>query len=92
MAKIRFEAGKKEDPRKAQMQSQIADTSVVQKVDGVIEKALELEATDIHFEPSGDEVLVRGKVHGEFQQIETFPGQLLGKIINRIKIPVIKII
>ncbi|RME85139.1 MAG: type II/IV secretion system protein [Planctomycetota bacterium] len=86
MAKIRFEAGKKEDPRKTQMQSQIADTSVVQKVDGVIEKALELEATDIHFEPSGDEVLVRGKVHGEFQQIETFPGQLLGKIINRIKI------
>ena len=88
MANIRFESGKREEERqkKYQVESPVADTSVIQKVNDVMEQALELGATEIHFDPAGEEVVVRGRVEGELQEITTFPLQILGKIVNRIKV------
>lgn len=85
---LRFETGKKDDDRQKKFQTTaaVSDTSVVQKVDGVIEKALENEASDVHFEPTPEEVVVRARIGGALQQIEAFPISLLGKIANRIKI------
>jgi type II secretory ATPase GspE/PulE/Tfp pilus assembly ATPase PilB-like protein len=88
--KFKFETGKTEDDKKKYSSTAampaLTDTSVVQKVDGVIEKSLENEATDIHFEPIADEVIVRARIRGAFQKIESFPANMASKIINRIKI------
>lgn len=88
MAKFRLEAGKKEEEKKkSYMQaSSVADAGVVEKINTLIEKALEEGATDFHIEPLGEEVVVRMRVHGKLRQVDSFPLQMHGKLVNRFKV------
>ena len=61
-------------------------TSVVNIVDQIIHKALELRASDIHFEPLEDELRVRFRVDGILQDSAVVHESLKKKVISRIKV------
>ena len=59
---------------------------VPQIIDEIIEDALLLNASDIHFEPQGEEVLIRFRVDGVLQEVGRIPKNYYENVINRIKV------
>jgi len=59
---------------------------VVTLVDELLEKAIESCASDIHFEPTGSELLVKFRLDGALNTIETLPKSLSDKVIARLKV------
>lgn len=59
---------------------------VVHAVDGLLEAAADLSATDIHIEPGEDEVRVRLRIDGLLRRHLTFPTDVARSMISRIKI------
>lgn len=55
-------------------------------VDVIISDALNLRASDIHFEPHAEEVHIRFRVDGALRQTGTLPKQYYENILNRIKV------
>ncbi len=62
------------------------DMSAVKVVDGILERAVQKDATDIHIEPEDKLVRVRIRVDGMLQQDATFPKSLQSGLITRLKI------
>ncbi len=62
------------------------DAPVIRLVHLLIEKAVQMRASDIHIEPFADRVRIRYRVDGVCQEIENPPRRLLGSIVSRIKI------
>lgn len=59
---------------------------IVQLVDDYLTRALEKNASDIHFEPLEDGLKIRMRIDGYLQTIETIPSSIIGPIISRLKI------
>ncbi|WP_436636906.1 GspE/PulE family protein [Microbaculum sp. FT89] len=59
---------------------------VVQAVDAMLEAAIDLNATDIHIEPSRDAVRVRLRVDGFLRPYQNLPSRMARAIVSRIKI------
>jgi len=59
---------------------------VVQAVDAMLEAAIDLNATDIHIEPTRDAVRVRLRVDGYLRPYQTLPSRMARAIVSRIKI------
>jgi general secretion pathway protein E len=59
---------------------------VVRAVNDLIERAMELRATDIHIEPFRSGLIVRMRVDGLLRAVPTPPGVLPAALISRIKI------
>lgn len=57
-----------------------------QIVDEIFRDALIYRATDIHFEPSQEEVVIRFRVDGVLQEAGRLQKKFYGNIINRIKV------
>jgi len=57
-----------------------------QLLDEVFQDALTFKASDIHFEPMSDEVLVRFRVDGVLQEAGRVPKQYYSHIVNRVKV------
>lgn len=55
-------------------------------VDEIIKDALGFKASDIHFEPHGEEVVVRFRVDGNLREAGTLPKTYYDNILNRIKV------
>jgi type II secretory ATPase GspE/PulE/Tfp pilus assembly ATPase PilB-like protein len=55
-------------------------------VDEIIKDALHFRASDIHFEPRGDEVVVRFRVDGGLREAGRVPKEYYENILNRIKV------
>ena len=62
------------------------DMSAMKVVDGILERAVQKEATDIHVEPDDKLVRVRIRVDGILQQDATFPKSLQSGLTTRLKI------
>jgi type IV pilus assembly protein PilB len=62
------------------------DAPVIKLVQLVIDKAVQMRASDIHIEPFADRVRIRFRIDGVCQEIESPPRRLLGPIVSRIKI------
>lgn len=62
------------------------DAPVIKLVHLLIEKAVQMRASDIHIEPFADRVRIRYRIDGVCQEIENPPRRLLGPIVSRIKI------
>lgn len=62
------------------------DAPIVQLVDDYLTRALEKNASDIHFEPLEDGLKIRMRIDGYLQTIETIPSSIIGPIISRLKI------
>ncbi|HSX33336.1 MAG TPA: GspE/PulE family protein [Candidatus Saccharimonadales bacterium] len=55
-------------------------------VDEIIKDAISFHASDIHFEPQVDEVIVRFRVDGALREAGTLPKEYYDNILNRIKV------
>jgi len=62
------------------------DSAVVRQVNGLLAQALSLRATDIHIEPSEQQVRVRFRVDGQLQPGPTFVRQAYPAILSRLKV------
>ncbi|RUL82044.1 GspE/PulE family protein [Tautonia sociabilis] len=59
---------------------------VIRLVNLILEKAVQMRASDIHIEPFADRIRIRYRIDGVCQEIESPPRRLLGPIISRLKI------
>lgn len=63
-----------------------SDTPVIQTLNSIFLKAVRASASDIHFEPFSDKVLVRFRLDGVLQEISTIPKSMYPQLVSRVKI------
>jgi general secretion pathway protein E len=59
---------------------------VVELVDHLIRRAIAVRASDLHFEPAEDGLLVRSRVDGLLRDVERLPAVLAPNVIARLKV------
>jgi len=65
---------------------QTSDTPVVQLINSIFLKATRVNASDIHFEPFSDKVIVRYRMDGVLHQINEIPLSIYPEVVSRIKV------
>jgi len=63
-----------------------AASDVVSLVDEMLARANRVKASDIHFEPTDGEMLIKFRLDGVLNTIERLPGTIAEKIIARLKV------
>ncbi len=63
-----------------------AGPKIVQEVNRIIAQAYQEKASDIHLEPSREDVRVRYRLDGFMEERERFPKEMLFPLVSRIKI------
>lgn len=66
--------------------SDIKTSLVVRTIDNIIEKGILLKASDIHFEPTSENIVVRMRVDGELQKHNEYTKELYTQVTSRIKV------
>ncbi|PIS04747.1 MAG: hypothetical protein COT81_04790 [Candidatus Buchananbacteria bacterium CG10_big_fil_rev_8_21_14_0_10_42_9] len=67
--------------------SKLADqVSIVSIIDNIIGQAAAMGASDIHFEPLANEILIRYRVDGILQEVISLPKQIAPILVARVKI------
>ena len=69
-----------------QLKDLAAEAPVIRLVSLVITNALEARASDIHFEPFENRLVVRYRIDGVLHEVESPPKRLSAAVISRIKI------
>ena len=64
----------------------VDDAPVVQWVQQLLEQAVELKASDLHFEPYEHQYRVRLRIDGELREVATPPAALKDRLASRIKV------
>ncbi len=59
---------------------------VVRLVRRILADAVRLEASDVHFEPADDRLVVRYRIHGRLREVTAPPARLAAAVISRLKI------
>ncbi|MEA2348604.1 MAG: type pilus assembly protein PilB [Thermoleophilaceae bacterium] len=62
------------------------DAPVIKLVNSIIADAVEQSASDIHFEPDGNEMRVRFRVDGILSDRTTIPKRMVAGVVSRVKI------
>lgn len=65
---------------------EIKNNLIVRTIDNIIEKAILLKASDVHFEPTQDSVVVRMRIDGELEKSNDLTIDLYTQISSRIKV------
>lgn len=87
MAQIRAESAATQEQEAARTQeNQENATPMVRLVNSIIERAYSENASDVHFEPNEEEMVVRMRIDGQLHRIMTIPGELKDSVISRLKI------
>lgn len=68
------------------LQDLASGAPVVHAVDGMLETAVNLSATDIHIEPARDGVHVRMRVDGVLRLQQVLPARMARAVVSRVKI------
>ncbi len=63
-----------------------SDAPVIRMVNHLMERALDLSASDIHFEPEEKQLVVRCRVDGVMVNIERLPANVQAAVISRVKL------
>ncbi len=63
-----------------------SEAPVIRVVNLIMERALEARASDIHIEPFENRLIIRYRVDGVMQEVESPPRRLSAAVISRIKI------
>ncbi|MDA8131016.1 MAG: ATPase, T2SS/T4P/T4SS family [Elusimicrobia bacterium] len=77
---------KAEDQQMAGIEAIEKDSPLIQMVNKILVKAVELRASDIHMEPQENKVSVRVRVDGVLRQLTTLPIAIHPRVTARIKI------
>jgi type IV pilus assembly protein PilB len=64
----------------------ISDAPLVRLVNSVIFQAAEDGASDVHFEPQEDALLVRFRVDGVLQEVQRIPKRMMAGVLTRLKV------
>jgi len=59
---------------------------VVSLVDDLLKKAVKSDASDVHFEPTGAELVVKFRLDGVLSTVETLPKSISDNVIARLKV------
>ena len=62
------------------------DAPIIKLINGIISKAIKRRASDIHFEPYEDQLIVRYRVDGIMQEVLSQESKISSVLISRIKI------
>jgi general secretion pathway protein E len=81
-----FDGERDEDFEVERLKDMASEAPVVRLVNGLIARAVESRASDIHFEPFDKAFLVRFRIDGVLQEGEPIPERLRAAVISRIKI------
>ena len=65
---------------------EVASAPIVKLINSIIEQAIRNKASDIHIEPSANDIRVRFRIDGDLQEIMVLPRNNLSPIVTRIKI------
>jgi type IV pilus assembly protein PilB len=80
-------AEKKEEAQEtAGLENIKMDSPLIQMVNKILMKAVEMRASDIHMEPNEERVIVRVRVDGVLRQLTTLPISIHPRLTARIKI------
>ncbi|WP_457644423.1 GspE/PulE family protein [Persephonella sp.] len=63
-----------------------SDAPVIQMLNSLFLKAVRSDASDIHFEPFSDRVVVRFRLDGVLHEVSTIPLNVYPQVVSRIKI------
>lgn len=80
------EAPQKEGAEKTPAQSVLEDAPIIKIVDVILNNAVDAKASDIHIEPSDNDVRVRYRIDGVLHTFLQLPVSVHSAIISRIKI------
>ena len=69
-----------------QLKDLASEAPVIRLVSLIITNALEMRASDIHFEPFENRLIVRYRIDGVLHEVESPPRRLSAAVISRIKI------
>lgn len=69
-----------------QSSSEVSNAPVVRLVNSIIMQAIKAHASDIHIEPSEDEMIVRFRIDGELQEVLKSSMSAYSSVVTRIKI------
>lgn len=87
MADIRAETAatwETEPQRRQEIQEN--KTPMIRLVNSIIERAVSENASDIHFEPTEDNMVIRMRIDGQLHRIMTIPQELKDSVVSRLKI------
>lgn len=63
-----------------------SDAPIVRAVHGLITRAVEAKASDIHIEPAEDCLKIRLRIDGALQETDSWPAQSRAAVVSRIKV------
>ncbi|HEY2069250.1 MAG TPA: type II secretion system ATPase GspE [Rhizomicrobium sp.] len=82
--RARGDASAEEDVER--IKDSASEAPVIRLVNLLITRAVEARASDIHIEPMNGELLVRYRIDGMLQEVESPPARLAAAIVSRVKI------
>ena len=74
------------DPDSEYLEDMASEAPVIRMVNHLMERALDLNASDIHFEPEEHALMVRCRVDGVMIKLEQLPHKVIAAISSRIKL------
>ena len=79
-------AAEEEEGDDLEVDDGISDVPLVRLVNSIIFQAAEDGASDVHFEPQEDSLLVRFRVDGVLQEVQRIPKRMMPGVITRLKV------
>lgn len=60
--------------------------AIVERIDAVLRQAVQIGASDVHFEPTETALLVRMRVDGRLTDLERWPSAITPNVVTRLKV------
>ncbi len=86
MAAMRAEAGIQEDAVVEGVQDTAEEGPTIRLVNSIIERAMVESCSDIHIEPTENDMQIRMRIDGRLHKILTIPADLKDSVVSRIKV------
>ncbi len=86
MAAMRAEAGIREDAVVESAQDTSEEGPTIRLVNSIIERAMVESCSDIHIEPTEEDMQIRMRIDGRLHKILTIPADLKDSVVSRIKV------
>ena len=85
-SEVAAEVAVEEPPEEDIKESAATSAPAIKLVNSVLSRAIEDDASDIHFEPEAKELVVRARIDGVTRRLTTIPKSMQAAVISRLKI------